>query len=52
MESRSEALKNGPVDLYLCNRPVYFKQVEGDYISGFKIERNMPINKENADQVL
>ena len=53
MESSKEAINNGPqINLYLCNRPVYFKQVEGDYISGYKIERDTPVGPENSQHVL
>jgi hypothetical protein len=50
----SQAINNRPqkINLYLCNRPVYFKQVEGDYISSYKIERDSPVGPENSQNVL
>ena len=51
MESSNLALNSGP-NIYLCNRPVYFKQVEGEYISGYQIERDTPVGPENSQHVL
>jgi hypothetical protein len=41
-------------DLYLCNRPVYFKPVEGLYISNdsLEIKRDVPVGPENSQNVL
>ena len=39
-------------DLFLCTTPVYFKAVEGDYLTAIEVREDVPVTKEKAKRVL
>jgi hypothetical protein len=39
-------------DLFLCTTPVYFKAVEGDYLTAVEVREDMPVTQEKAERVL
>ena len=39
-------------DLFLCTTPVYFKAVEGDYLTAVEVREDVPVTEEKAERVL
>jgi hypothetical protein len=39
-------------DMFLCTTPVYFKAVEGDYLTAVEVREDVPVTQEKAERVL
>ena len=39
-------------DLFLCTTPVYFKAVQGDYLTAIEVREDVPVTEEKAERVL
>ena len=39
-------------ELFLCTTPVYFKAVEGDYLTAIEVREDVPVTEEKAERVL
>jgi hypothetical protein len=39
-------------DLFLCTTPVYFKAVQGDYLTAVEVREDVPVTEEKAERVL
>ena len=39
-------------DLFLCTTPVYFKAVQGDYLTSIEVREDVSVTQEKAERVL